>query len=64
MPYSRRRNVVDAGVSIEMPTQKVQEFPPPPTTQAELLQSPSRRHLNFRNASRSTIFLTLGALRT
>ena len=36
--------MANAGVSIEMPTGKIQDLPPPPTTQAELLRSP------FRNA--------------
>ena len=35
--------VADAGVSIEMPTGKIQDLPPPPTTQAELLRSPFRK---------------------
>ena len=32
--------MADAGVSIEMPTAKVQDMPPPPTTQAEVIGSP------------------------
>ena len=35
--------VADAGVSIDMPTGKNQDLPPPPTTQAELLRSPFRK---------------------
>ena len=35
--------VADAGVSIEMPTGKIEDLPPPPTTQAELLRSPFRK---------------------
>ena len=35
--------ITDTRVSIEMPTGKVQDLPPPPTTQAELLQSPFRK---------------------
>ena len=55
--------MADAGVSIEMPTGKIQDLPPPPTTQAELFRSPSGKRLNFRNASRSTVSSMLGALR-
>ena len=36
-------NMVDAGVSIEMPKGKIQDLSPPPTTQAELLRSPFRK---------------------
>ena len=32
--------MADAGVSIEMPTGKIQNLPPPPETQAKLLRSP------------------------
>ena len=35
--------VRDARVSIEMPTGKNQDLPPPPTTQAELLRAPFRK---------------------
>ena len=35
--------VADAGMSIEMPTGKIQDLPPPPTTQAESLRSPFRK---------------------
>ena len=55
--------MADAGVSIEISAEKNQDLPPPPTTQAELLRSPSGKRLNFRNASRSRVSSTLGALR-
>ena len=35
--------VAHAGVSIDMPKGKIQDLPPPPTTQAELLRSPFRK---------------------
>ena len=35
--------MADAGVFIEMPTEKNQDFPPPPTTQAESLRPPFRK---------------------
>ena len=35
--------IADVGVSIEMPTGKKQDLPPPPTTQAELFRSPFRK---------------------
>ena len=35
--------MADAGVSVEMPTGKNQDLPPPPTTQAKLLRSPFRK---------------------
>ena len=54
----------DAGVSIEMPTGKNQDLPPPPTTQVELLHGPpSAKRLSFYNVSRSRVSSTLGALR-
>ena len=39
--------MANAGVSIEMPTEKIQVLPPPPTTQAELLRSPFRKAFAF-----------------
>ena len=35
--------MADAGMSIEMPTGKIQNLPPPPTTQVELLWSLFRK---------------------
>ena len=35
--------VADASMSIEMPTGTIQDLPPPPTTQAELLRPPVRK---------------------
>ena len=35
--------MADAGVSIKMPTEKIQDLPPPPATQAKLLRSPLRK---------------------
>ena len=35
--------MVDAGVSIEMPTGTIPDLPPPPTPQAELLRPPFRK---------------------
>ena len=55
--------MADAGVSIGIPTGKIQDLPPPPTTQAELLRPPFRKASNFRNASRSRVSSKLGALR-
>ena len=55
--------MADAGVSIEIPTGKIQDLPPPPTTQAENYAPPSEKRLNFCNASRSRVSSTLGALR-
>ena len=39
--------MTDAGVSIEMPTEKNQDLPPSPTTQAELIRPPFRKGLNM-----------------
>ena len=39
----KEADMADAGVSIGMPTGKIQDLPPPPTTQAELLRSPFRK---------------------
>ena len=33
-------NMADAGACIEMPTRKMQDVPPPPTTQAEVIRPP------------------------
>ena len=35
--------MADAGVSVEMPAEKNQDLPPPPTTQAELLRCPFQK---------------------
>ena len=34
---------VDIGASVEMPTGKIQDLPPPPTTQEEVRRSPFRK---------------------
>ena len=50
--------IVNAGVSIEMPTVKIQDLPPPPTTQAEVIRSPFRKV--FKHSQRVEINGRLG----
>ena len=42
------------GVSIKMPTGNMQDFPPPPTTQAEAIRPPLRKAFEY---SRSVLCL-------
>ena len=56
--------MADAGVSIEMPTGKVKDLSPPSTAhKPRYFGPPSEERLNIRNASRSRVSSTLGALR-
>ena len=50
--------MVNAGVSIEMPTVKIQDLPPPPTKQADVIRSPFRKA--FKHSQRVEISGLLG----